>query len=109
MGGYQVTPAPTDNWDAEGYDEAQRAEIIEATQDAPSNGAILTDIPLDDPTALSDEDELTALDDEIGEEDEDVAQALDDQREDEIQADLDEDDEDLDEETGDEDDSFLEP
>jgi DNA-directed RNA polymerase subunit delta len=112
MGGNQVPPASTDNWDAEGYDEAQRAEIIEATQDGPSNGTILTDIPLDDPEALSDEDDLEALDDELGEEDPDAIADPDDVREDEIQADLDDDDVDedeLDEETDDTDDAFLEP
>ena len=112
MGGNQVTPAPTDNWDAEGYDEAQRAEIIEATQDGPSNGTILTDIPLDDPEALSDEDDLEMLDDELGEEDPETDQDVDDIREDDIQADLDDDDvdeEELDGETDDTDEAFLRP
>lgn len=113
MGGNQVPPHPTDNWSAEGYDEAQGAEIIEATQDGPSNGTILIDIPLgDDPDAIASEDELRMVEGEIGEEDSEVALAYDDMREDEIQADLDDEDvdeEDLDEELDDGDDVALEP
>jgi len=114
MGGNQVTPHSTDTWDAEGYDEAQRAEIIEATNDAPSNGNILTDIPVDlgDDGDDDDTDELTMVDDELGEADDDVAIALDDMREDEIQADLDDEDVDedeLDDELSDGDDAALQP
>lgn len=114
MGGNQVPPHPTDNWSAEGYDEAQGAEIIEATQDGPSNGTILTDIPLglDDPDAIASEDELTMVDDDLGEEDDEVDLPYDAMREDEIQADLDDEDvgeEDLDEELDDTDDAALQP
>jgi DNA-directed RNA polymerase subunit delta len=114
MGGNQVPPHSTDNWSAEGYDEAQGAEIIEATQDGPSNGTILTDIPLglDDPDAVADEDALNMVDGELGEEDDEVDLDDEDIREDEIQADLDDEDvdeEDLDEELDDGDDVALEP
>jgi DHA1 family bicyclomycin/chloramphenicol resistance-like MFS transporter len=45
MGGYQVPgQGPGDDgFDEEGYDESQRAEILEATSDGPSDGNILTD------------------------------------------------------------------
>jgi DNA-directed RNA polymerase subunit delta len=114
MGGNQVPPRPTDEGlTTDGYDESQGAEIVEATQDGPSNGAILTDIPLGgDGDELAAEDELTMLDDEMGEEDDEAALAYDDMREDELQADLDDEDvdqEELDEETDETDDSFLEP
>lgn len=114
MGGKQIPAHPTeDGWDEEGYDESQRAEIIEATQDGPSNGTILTDIPqgFDDPDAIADEDELSLVDDAFGEEDDDADLDEDDRREDEIQADYDDgdiDEDDLDAETDDGDDAFLE-
>ena len=115
MGGNQVPAHPTeDGWDEEGYDESQRAEIIEATQDGPSNGTILTDIPqgFDDPDKIASDDELTLIDDEFGAEDDDAELDEDDRREDEIQADLDDEDveeEDLDAETEDGEESFLAP
>lgn len=115
MGGNQVTPHPTDNWDEEGYDESQSAEIIEVTQDAPSNGTILTDIPLglDDPEAeTAGEDDLRMVDDELGEEDDDAVLSADSMREDEIQADFDDEDVDedeLDDELDETDDSALRP
>jgi DNA-directed RNA polymerase subunit delta len=114
MGGNQVPPHATDNWDEEGYDEAQRAEIVEATQDGPSNGTIMTDIPLglDDPDAIASEDELSMVDDEIGEEDDDADLDEDDLREDDLQDDLDDEDVDadeLDDELDDGDDTALRP
>ncbi|WP_165830938.1 DNA primase [Sphingomonas pokkalii] len=104
-----------DGYDAEGYDESQRAEILEATSDGPDDGAILTDLTPDLGGAEDDDDDLDALamtDDEIGEEDEDLDLDEDDQDEDEVQADFDDDDlddEDLDEELDDRDDKALEP
>ena len=114
MGGNQVPPRATDDWEEEGYDESQRAEIVEATQDGPSNGTIMTDIPLglDDPDAIASEDELTMVDGELGEEDDDADMDEADLREDDIQADLDDDDVDedeLDDETDDGDDVARRP
>ena len=94
MGGHQIPAVGPgdDGWEEDGYDESQRAEIIEATQDGPSDGTILTDIPID----LGDDDEddtddLQMVDDELGEEDDEVDLAGEDVREDEIQEDFDED------------------
>lgn len=116
MGGHQVPiQGPGDDgFDEEGYDESQRAEIIEATNNAPSDGNILTDIPIDlgDDGDEDDTDDLKMLDDELGEEDEDAEQDEADLDEDDIQADLDDDDvdeEDLDEELDDGDDTALRP
>ncbi len=63
-----------DGFDEDGYDESQRAEIIEATNDAPSDGNILTDIPIDlgDDGDGDDTDDLNMIDDELGEEDDDA-------------------------------------
>jgi ribonuclease E len=114
MGGNQVPARPTEEgWTEEGYDESQGAEIVEATQDGPSNGTILTDIPLGgEGDEVAGEDDLTMIDDELGEEDDEVDLAYDDMREDEIQADLDDEDveeDDLDEELDDGDDTALAP
>jgi hypothetical protein len=108
MGGYQVSgqgPAD-DGYDEEGYDESQRAEILEATRDGPSDGNILTDLIPD----LGDEDEdaLEMSDDELGEEDGDAELSPRSQSEDEIQADLDDDSVDGDE-LDDADEDSLEP
>ena len=99
------------NFDEEGYDESQRAEILEATRDGPSDGLILTDLDPD----LGDEDdedelidELDMEDGEVGETDASVAMTEADMNEDDLQDDFDEDDvdgEDLD----DADDAALRP
>lgn len=49
MGGHQVpSQGPGDDgWDEEGYDESQRAEILEATRDGRSDGVLITDIAPD--------------------------------------------------------------
>lgn len=64
MGGYRVpNQGPNDDsYDEEGYDESQRAEIVEATGDAPSDGVILTDIPIDIEDPDEDLDSLEELD-----------------------------------------------
>jgi len=86
MGGYQVsgqTPGD-DGFDEEGYDESQRAEILEATRDGPSDGTILTDLDPD----LGDEpdkDDVEMSDADVGEEDEDADMDEDDIDEDEVQ------------------------
>jgi len=112
MGGYQVPGhgPGDDGFDEEGYDESQRAEILEATSDGPTDGAILTDMLPDlGNDADDDEDALRMVDDELGEEDDDAGLTAAARDEDEIQADFDdeelEDDEDLD----DADEDSLEP
>jgi len=86
MGGYQVsgqTPGD-DGFDEEGYDESQRAEILEATRDGPSDGTILTDLDPD----LGDEpdkDDVEMSDADVGEEDDDADMDEDDIDEDEVQ------------------------
>ncbi len=98
-----------DGFDEEGYDESQRAEILESTRDGPSDGTILTDLLPDlgeDPD--EDDDGLQMENDEIGEEDEDAELTPKNRDEDEIQAEFDDatlEDEELDD--GDE--SALEP
>ena len=49
MGGYQVPGQGTgdDGYDEEGYDESQRAEILEATRDGPTDGTLITDLKPD--------------------------------------------------------------
>jgi hypothetical protein len=99
------------NFDEEGYDESQRAEILEATRDGPSDGLILTDL---DPDLGDDDeedeplDELDMEDGEVGETDATVTMTEEDMDEDDLQDDFDEDsvdDEDLD----DKDDVALRP
>ena len=90
MGGYQVPgEGPGDDgFDEEGYDESQRAEILEVTRDGPSDGTILTDLVPD----LGDDDDAEDLEmesDELGEEDDDSDEDEDDLAEDEVQDDLD--------------------
>jgi hypothetical protein len=86
MGGYQVsgqTPGD-DGFDEEGYDESQRAEILEATRDGPTDGTILTDLDPD----LGDEpdkDDVEMSDADVGEEDDDADMDEDDIDEDEVQ------------------------
>jgi len=101
MGGYQVSgQSPGDDgFDEEGYDESQRAEILEATRDGPTDGNILTDLDPD----LGDEpdkDDVEMSDDDVGEEDDDADMSEDDIDEDEVQdgfddGDSDDDDDDL--------------
>jgi len=92
MGGYQVSgqgPAD-DGYDEEGYDESQRAEILEATRDGPNDGMILTDLDPD----LGDEpdDDIEMADDDVGEEDDDADESESNIDEDEVQDSLDDDD-----------------
>ncbi len=91
MGGYQVPGMGTgdDGYDEEGYDESQRAEILEATRDGPTDGTILTDL---DPDVADDKDDdkLEMSSDEVGEEADDDDDA-DDATEDEVQAKFDDD------------------
>ncbi|RYE00744.1 MAG: DNA primase [Sphingomonadales bacterium] len=112
MGGIQVPAhgSGDDGFDEEGYDESQRAEILEATSGGPSDGAILTDMLPDlGQDADDDEDDLRMADDELGEEDEDAEQTVAAQSEDEVQEDFDEDDLEDDEDLDDADEDSLEP
>ncbi|WP_294256552.1 DNA primase [uncultured Sphingomonas sp.] len=110
------TQGPSDDvYDAEGYDESQRAEILEVTGDGPDDGSLLTDINPDLGGSEDDDDDLDELsmaDDEIGEEDDDADEDEDDLDEDDIQDDFDDEDvdeDDLDEELDDPDDVALRP
>ena len=100
-----------DTFDEEGYDESQRAEILEATRDGPSDGTILTDL---DPDLGEDDDEDEPIDEldmedgEVGDTDDDVEMDEEDMEEDDLQDDFDED-ELEDEELGDGDDVALRP
>lgn len=100
-----------DTFDEEGYDESQRAEILEVTRDGPTDGTILLDMNPDlGDDDLEDEalDDLDMEDDEVGGTDDDVSMAEEDMEEDDLQDDFDEDDID-DEELGDGDDVALRP
>ena len=114
MGGHQVAgQGPNDDgFDEDGYDESQRAEILEATGDGPSDGTILTDLnpdlgrePLDD----DDDDELDMVAGDTAEEDEDADPDEDDLDEDNAQVDFEDGAEDADAELTDGDDVALRP
>ncbi|MBN8808171.1 MAG: DNA primase [Sphingomonas sp.] len=92
MGGYQVHSHGTgdDGYDEEGYDESQRAEILEATRDGPTDGNLITDLQPD----LGDDpenDDVTMNGDDVGEEDDDAGQTATAIDEDEVQDELDDD------------------
>ena len=111
MGGYQVPGRGPgdDGFDEEGYDESQRAEILEATNAGPSDGNVLTDIAPDlGDDDDDDADDLRMIDDEIGEED-DVDLDEEAIAEDEIQDDFDDDELEDDEDLDDADEDALEP
>lgn len=100
-----------DGYSEEGFDESQRAEIMEATRDGPSNGTYLTDVAPDlgeDPDD-DDEDDLEMIDGEVGEEDSEARLDEEDRDEDDLQGDFDEDRLDDDEDLDDEDVDALEP
>jgi DNA-directed RNA polymerase subunit delta len=89
MGGYQIpgTGSGDDGYDEEGYDESQRAEILEVTRDGPTDGIVLTDLIPDLGDDPDDDLEMTA--DEVGEEDDDAAEDETAVAEDEVQGDFD--------------------
>jgi hypothetical protein len=89
MGGHQVPGIGSgdDGYDEEGYDESQRAEILEATRDGPTDGIVLTDLIPDLGDDPEDDLEMTA--DEVGEEDDDAADDEAAIAEDEVQGDFD--------------------
>ncbi|HEU0066924.1 MAG TPA: DNA primase [Sphingomonas sp.] len=117
MGGHQIPGMGPgdDGYDEEGYDESQRAEILEATRDGPTDGTILTDLQPD----LGDDDEedepIDELDmdsEEIGETSADEGTTEDDLDEDDAQAafdDDDDDDDDNDDDVSDAEDAALRP
>jgi len=96
MGGTRIESHGSDDnsYDEDGYDESQRAEILEATGDGPTDGTLMTDIPADlglDDEDEDDEDDLRMQDGEVGQES--VVDAdEDDLDEDDLQDDFDEDD-----------------
>jgi len=71
MGGQQISSHGTgdDGFDEDGYDESQRAEILEVTRSGPSDGTVIVDL---DPDVGADddenEDELLMDNDETGRE-----------------------------------------
>ena len=81
-----------DTFDEEGYDESQRAEILEATRNGPSDGTVLTDL---DPDLGDDDAEEESIDDidmdseEVGETDASVTMDEEDMDEDDAQDDFD--------------------
>lgn len=113
MGGHQITGQGSgdDGWDEEGYDESQRAEILEATRDGPTDGVVLTDL---DPDLGEDDEEDEPIDEiemdseEVGETDSTITMDEDDLDEDDVQDDFDEDAVD-DEQLDDRDDAALRP
>ena len=113
MGGHQVPGMGSgdDGYDEEGYDESQRAEILEATRNGPSDGLVLTDLNPD----LGDDDEedepIDELDmdsEEVGETDSSVTMDEEDMDEDDVQDDFDNGEVDEDE-LDDSDDAALKP
>jgi DNA-directed RNA polymerase subunit delta len=112
MGGHQVPGLGSgDSFDEEGYDESQRAEILEVTSDGPSDGTLLTDIAPDLGQDDDDDDDLLMEDDELGSQDDDDEAVIDpdDQDEDELQEDFDEDELAEDDDLEDSDRTALEP
>jgi DNA-directed RNA polymerase subunit delta len=107
IGGHQVPGEGTgdDGFDEEGYDESQRAEILEVTRDGPSDGTLLTDISPDMAGEDDDDDDLS--EDELGEED-DADESDDDADEDDVQDEVDDGTVD-DDELSDRDDAALRP
>lgn len=66
MGGHRIPEqGPNDDgFDEEGYDESQRAEILEVTRGGPSDGAVQFDLDPDLGEALDpEEDDLDAVED----------------------------------------------
>ncbi len=72
MGGHQVTDQNPgdDGFDEDGYDESQRAEILEVTRDGRSDGTILVDLDPDLGGEIDDENDEDVVD-ALDEEDED--------------------------------------
>ncbi|RHW19441.1 DNA primase [Sphingomonas gilva] len=75
MGGRHVIGHGTgdDGFDEEGYDESQRAEILEFEREGRTDGTIVTDLDPDlgeDEDLMDDEDKIEAIEDtDLGESD----------------------------------------
>ncbi|MBB4155185.1 hypothetical protein GGQ80_003103 [Sphingomonas jinjuensis] len=113
MGGHQVPGIGSgdDGWDEEGYDESQRAEILEATRDGPTDGVVLTDLDPDlgdDDVEDENIDELDLDSEETGEEDSEATMRDTAIAEDDVQDEFDDGSVDEDE-LGDTDDAALRP
>ena len=94
MGGHQIPSAGSgdDGFDEEGYDESQRAEILEATGNGPTDGIIMTNLNPDIGDEDSEDEAIDNLDmdsEEVGETDASVTMDEDDQDEDDVQESLD--------------------
>ncbi|HXH16895.1 MAG TPA: DNA primase [Sphingomonas sp.] len=114
MGGHQVPSAGSgdDGYDEEGYDESQRAEILEATRSGPTDGIVLTDLEPDigdDDKEDEPIDEISMDSEEVGETDASVTMDEDDMDEDDVQDELDDGSIDDDEDLDDADDVALKP
>jgi hypothetical protein len=82
MGGRHISGHGTgdDGFDEEGYDESQRAEILEFEREGPTDGTIVTDL---DPDLGEDEDLMDDEDEIDGVEEADLATSTDDDEEEE--------------------------
>jgi DNA-directed RNA polymerase subunit delta len=95
MGGHQVPShgSGDDGYDEDGFDESQRAEILEATRNGPSDGTVMTDLApdlgemTDDEGAGADEIDMDSM--TVGDTDASVAMDAEDSDEDEVQAEFD--------------------
>ena len=114
MGGHQVPShgSGDDGYDEEGFDESQRAEILEATRNGPGDGTVMTNLDpdlgemSDSEGAGADEIEMDSA--TVGDTDASVMMNDDDIDEDDVQAEFDDgsvDDDELD----DADDAALSP
>lgn len=93
MGGHQIPGQGSgdDGYDEEGYDESQRAEILEATRSGPSDGVVLTDLEPDiGDDDEEDEDVLSMDSEEVGETNGSISMTEEDMDEDDAQDDFDE-------------------
>lgn len=81
MGGRHISGHGTgdDGFDEEGYDESQRAEILEFEREGPTDGTIVTDLEPD----LGEDEDLLDDDDIEGAEEADLATSNDDDDEEE--------------------------
>tara|TARA_B100000678_G_scaffold200117_1_gene168222 strand:- start:228 stop:569 length:342 start_codon:yes stop_codon:yes gene_type:complete len=64
MGGHRVPEQgpEDDGYDERGYDESQRAEILETTRGGPKDGSLITDLDPDRVRAFEDEEDEDAID-----------------------------------------------
>ena len=114
MGGHQVLGKGSgdDGYDEEGYDESQRAEILEATRNGPVDGAIMTNLDPDLGDVGAEDEPIDDIDmdsEEVGETDSTVTMDDEDMDEDDVQDELDDGSIDDDEDLKDADDVALKP